>query len=183
MTISDNDLRAETGPQPAARVVGGLVQSGVDDDGEAGIMCWRCDHPGATTEEYLTYLAETLDRDRWVVQYVVSEHQPSAYTVGLHGLGLPELLVTGLPEKISVQLLDSAAHEMADHDTRLEPGRRSRSIIPTCTSGSRNSSTGACSARCSWCGPTTSGTGRGTADGVKVDVGRSRCSGRAIRCG
>jgi len=98
------------------------VQSGVDDDGEAGIMCWRCDHPGATTEEYLTYLAETLDRDRWVVQYVVSEHQPSAYTVGLHGLGLPELLVTGLPEKISVQLLDSAAHEMADHDTRLEPG-------------------------------------------------------------
>ncbi len=98
------------------------MQSGVDDDGEAGIVCWRCDHPGATTEEYLTYLAETLERDRWVVQYVVSEHQPSAYTVGLHGLGLPELLVTGLPEKISVQLLDSAAHEMAYHDTRLEPG-------------------------------------------------------------
>ena len=72
-----------------ARNVRGLVQSGVDDDGEAGIVCWRCDHPGATTEEYLTYLAETLERDRWVVQYVVSDHQPSAYTVGLHDLGLP----------------------------------------------------------------------------------------------
>ncbi|MDQ1306595.1 MAG: hypothetical protein QG671_2427, partial [Actinomycetota bacterium] len=43
-------------------------------------------------------------------------------TVGLHDLGLPELLVTGLPENISVQLLDSAAHEMAYHDTRLELG-------------------------------------------------------------
>ena len=98
------------------------MQSGVDDDGEASSMCWRCDHPGATTEEYLTYLAETLQRDRWVVQYVVSEQQPSAYTVGLHSLGLPELLVTVLPEKISVQLLDSAAHEMAYHGARLEPG-------------------------------------------------------------
>ena len=64
---------------------------------------------------------------------------------------------------------------------RIEERWPSRSIIPTCTSRSRTSFTGARSARCSWCGPTTIGTGRGIADGATL--GGSRCSGRAIRSG
>ena len=84
-------------------------------------MCWRCDHPEATDEEYLEYLGQTIERDQWVVQYGENKGRPLAYTVGLHGLGLPELLVTGLPEQKSKSLLHSAAHEMACHDAVVEP--------------------------------------------------------------
>lgn len=84
-------------------------------------MCWLCDHPEATKEEYLKILVETIEEHRWVVQYVVGRDRPFAYTVGLHALGLPELLITGLKEDASVRLLNSAAHDMVYHGTLLEP--------------------------------------------------------------
>ena len=57
-------------------------------------MCWQCDHPHATTDDYLDELVKIIKKNRWAVQYVEGEDRPFAYTIGLHELGLPELLVT-----------------------------------------------------------------------------------------
>jgi hypothetical protein len=70
-------------------------------------MCWKCDHPGATTEEYLAELRETVLKHGWAVQYVESERMPFAYTIGLTRYGLPELLTTGLPPRRSARLLNA----------------------------------------------------------------------------
>ncbi len=53
-------------------------------------MCWQCDNPSATTEDYLNVLRATIRRDHgWAVQYVESDNRPFAYTVGLHSRGCP----------------------------------------------------------------------------------------------
>lgn len=36
-------------------------------------MCWQCDHPGATTADYLQELRLTIRKHRWAVQYVEDE--------------------------------------------------------------------------------------------------------------
>ena len=59
-------------------------------------MCWQCDNPNGTTEEYLGELRETIRVNGWAVQGVEDDRRPLAYTIGLHDRGLPELLVTGL---------------------------------------------------------------------------------------
>lgn len=72
-------------------------------------MCWRCDHPEATLDDYLEVLHGTIVKNGWAVQYVESERKPFAYTVGLHACGLPELLITAVSPRRSLQLLNSAA--------------------------------------------------------------------------
>ncbi|HET9082060.1 MAG TPA: DUF4262 domain-containing protein [Trebonia sp.] len=74
-------------------------------------MCWQCDHPGATWQDYLGHLRELLERHCWVVQGVQRERQRPAYayTVGLPRHQRPELVVTGLPYDRAVDLLNSAA--------------------------------------------------------------------------
>jgi hypothetical protein len=55
-------------------------------------MCWRCDHPGATYDEYLTYMHGLITRWGWAVQGVQRDgpHPPWAYTAGLTEAGLAE---------------------------------------------------------------------------------------------
>jgi hypothetical protein len=81
-------------------------------------MCWQCDHPGATWQEYLGHLRELLERHCWVVQGVQRERQrpPYAYTVGLPRHQRPELVVTGLPYGRAVDLLNSVAEHVLHAD-------------------------------------------------------------------
>lgn len=84
-------------------------------------MCWQCDHPDATAEEYRDILRDTIRDHGWAVQYVESDRRPFAYTVGLHGRGLPELLITGLPADTACRVLNSLAHMIVDDGTTLAP--------------------------------------------------------------
>ena len=52
-------------------------------------MCWKCDHPDSTVEQWLDAIRATVDKHGWAVQYVESDRAPYAYTVGLHEHGLP----------------------------------------------------------------------------------------------
>jgi len=84
-------------------------------------MCWQCDHPDRTTDDYLDVLRKIIDGHQWAVQFIEDEDRPFAYTVGLTDLGLPELLITGLPPRTSKRLLNSIAHDMVDDGTILRP--------------------------------------------------------------
>jgi hypothetical protein len=86
-------------------------------------MCWQCDHPGATTADYLKELRATVREHGWAVQYVESDRKPFAYTVGLHDRGLPELLVTGTSPSWAVEVLNCFAREALD-GRDLRPGTR-----------------------------------------------------------
>jgi hypothetical protein len=72
-------------------------------------MCWHCDNPNGTTEEYLDELRATIGTHGWVVQGVEDDRRPYAYTIGLHDRGLPELLVTGLSQEEAAGLLNDVA--------------------------------------------------------------------------
>lgn len=72
-------------------------------------MCWQCDHPDKTQNDYLALLRQKIQSRGWVVQYVESDRRPFAYTIGLHDRGLPELLATGLSPKEALWLLNTFA--------------------------------------------------------------------------
>ncbi|MGB5112446.1 MAG: DUF4262 domain-containing protein [Mycobacterium sp.] len=72
-------------------------------------VCWQCDHPGATRQDYLDVLRGKAMKNGWAVQYVETA-PPFAYTIGLSEAGLPELLVTGLSPEQSMSLLNVVAH-------------------------------------------------------------------------
>jgi hypothetical protein len=86
-------------------------------------MCWKCDHPGSTTEEYLAELRETMLEHGWAVQYVESDRRPFAYTIGLTRYGLPELLVTGVAPRRAVRMLNTHGPQTV-RDGRPAPGTR-----------------------------------------------------------
>lgn len=71
-------------------------------------MCWACDQGSASQLEQVGRL---IERHGWAVQYAPGGpgHAPYAYTAGLTAIGLPELVVTGLPAARSTALLDQAA--------------------------------------------------------------------------
>lgn len=77
-------------------------------------MCWQCDHPDATTDDYLEILRETIRGHGWAVQYVEDDRAPFGYTIGLQPHGLPELLVTGMAPPLTLRVLNSVAHAMVD---------------------------------------------------------------------
>ena len=77
-------------------------------------MCWMCDHPEATVQEWLDAVREMVQKHGWAVQFVESDRMAYAYTVGLHERGLPELLVTGLSPKRATHLLNSVADYLVD---------------------------------------------------------------------
>jgi hypothetical protein len=83
-------------------------------------MCWQCDHPGSTRQDYLDVLRGVVIQNGWAGQYVEAD-PPFAYTVGLSGAGLPELLITGLPPARSMLLLNEMAHYMV-HKVEPSPG-------------------------------------------------------------
>src|SRR6476661_6742042 len=72
-------------------------------------MCWQCDNPNGTTEEYLGELRETIRINGWAVQGVEDDRRPYTYTIGLHDRGLPELLVTGLSPQRAARVLNDVA--------------------------------------------------------------------------
>ena len=84
-------------------------------------MCWQCDNPHGTIDDYLQILRDIVRDHGWAVQFVESEQRPFAYTIGLHDKGLPELLITGLPPKNSARLLNSIAHQIVDDGVALRP--------------------------------------------------------------
>ena len=88
-------------------------------------MCWQCEHPEATWQDYVAHLRELLEEHCWVVQGVQRERQRPAYayTIGLAAHGRPELVVTGLPYDSAAALLNSAARRALQTDV-LRPGER-----------------------------------------------------------
>jgi hypothetical protein len=88
-------------------------------------MCWVCDHPGSTGQDYLEYLRGLLEQRCWIVIGVQRDRHrpPYSYTVGLTDHGQPELVVTGLPQRRATDLLnDVAAHLL--HAEAPAPGER-----------------------------------------------------------
>lgn len=88
-------------------------------------MCWLCDHPGASYDNYLDYLRGKIARHGWAVQGVQGDrtHPPWAYTIGLTPHGRPELVVTAMRPVQAAQLLNKvAAHVLRDGPPR--PGER-----------------------------------------------------------
>ncbi len=78
-------------------------------------MCWHCDHPEKNRHDYLADEVRPLIREHgWMVQTVDAGrlHAELAYTVGLTDAGLPELVLTGLPERRSGRLLNFLAGQM-----------------------------------------------------------------------
>jgi hypothetical protein len=88
-------------------------------------MCWMCDNPEATFEDYDDLVRSAIDRDGWFVQSVQpGRRQPGfSYTVGLTALGRPELLVTGRPMRVARDLLNGITAHLVHHEGgRLRPG-------------------------------------------------------------
>ena len=75
-------------------------------------MCWQCDHPEVPQQEYLRLLREKVVEKGWLVMRIEDRAKSFSYTVGLTDHGLPELLITGLPQQMSQQLLDHVARYM-----------------------------------------------------------------------
>jgi hypothetical protein len=72
------------------------------------IMCWQCDHPESTRQDYNDHMRELIDRFGWAVVGVEDDriHPAYAYTLGLTPHGKPELVVTGLPLPRATWLLN-----------------------------------------------------------------------------
>src|ERR1700757_378428 len=99
------------------------VQRGVKHDERGLAMCWKYDHPGGTTEEYLAELRQTMLESGWAVQYVESDRMPFAYTIGLTRYGVPELLVTGVAPRRAARMLNTLGRR-ATSGQRPIPGMR-----------------------------------------------------------
>lgn len=90
-------------------------------------MCWICDHPEATRDDYLSHLRGLIGKFGWAVQGVERDriHPPWAYTAGLTAYRRPELVITGMPVRRAGRLLnDIAAHVL--HAEPPRPGEQVR---------------------------------------------------------
>lgn len=90
-------------------------------------MCWMCDHPNATRQDYLDHIMSLVASHCWAVQGVERDRYrpPYAYTVGLTAHDKPELVITGMSVTRAAELLnDVAAHLL--HAPALAPGERTR---------------------------------------------------------
>ncbi len=79
-------------------------------------MCWECDHPGSSHQDYLDHMQGLIDRFGWAVTGVEGDriHPPWAYTLGLTPHGKPELVVTGLALPRATWLLNAVAGYVLD---------------------------------------------------------------------
>jgi hypothetical protein len=72
------------------------------------------------------HLAQTIRTHRWAVQYVAggedSTEPPFGYTVGLFGMGHPELVVVGLGYALAGDMLNTVGAMVRDGD-QLVPGQ------------------------------------------------------------
>src|SRR5215471_11367155 len=74
-------------------------------------MCWECDHPQSSHQDYLDHMQGLIDHSGWAVVGIEDDriHPPWAYTIGLTPRGRPELVVTGLPLSRATWLLNTVA--------------------------------------------------------------------------
>ncbi len=74
-------------------------------------MCWQCDHPDKTYDDYLDLCRVMIQEHGWMIQFVEGNRRraPCAYTAGLTAHGLPELVVTGLCTHQAHDLLQGVA--------------------------------------------------------------------------
>ncbi len=88
-------------------------------------MCSRCDNPdeSAEAEDHLDELRESLREHLWAVKCVEDDKHPYAYTLGLHELGMPELLATGVTTERALALFGLFAPEAIQNGTP-SPGDR-----------------------------------------------------------
>jgi hypothetical protein len=79
-------------------------------------MCWECDHPESSHQDYLDHMQGLIDRFGWAVVGVADDgvHPPWAYTLGLTPLRRPELVVTGLPLPRATWLLNEVGLYVLD---------------------------------------------------------------------
>jgi hypothetical protein len=75
-------------------------------------MCWQCDHPNATIEDYFDEVRATIRKHGWFVQYIESDRVPFAYTIGLDDWDLPELMITAVSPQRATRLLNRVAADM-----------------------------------------------------------------------
>lgn len=72
------------------------------------------------------HLAQTIRTHRWAVQYVTrgedSDEPPFGYTVGLFGMGHPELVVVGLGYELACDMLNTVGAMVRDGD-QMVPGQ------------------------------------------------------------
>jgi len=104
-------------------LVGPLVQAGPNYGKRKGVMCWLCDHPGATRDDYYDLLQGKIRKKGWTIQYVESDRRPYAYTIGLHDWDVPELLITGVSPPRALRLLDMVARKSVSGEV-LVPGQQ-----------------------------------------------------------
>ena len=84
-------------------------------------MCWMCDNPTATFDDYLDEVVRpVVERLGFAVQATESHGAPLAYTVGLTARGAAELVVTGKPPDDAYDLLTAV---LVGEETPM-PGRR-----------------------------------------------------------
>lgn len=88
-------------------------------------MCYICNNPGANREDYLAIVRESIRECGMFIQHVegnARRHSTDfSYTIGLHGIGHPELLVLGCDPNTATNLLSWVAHEVG-HGRMLVPG-------------------------------------------------------------
>lgn len=74
-------------------------------------MCWKCDNPQASDDDYLAEVRRRIDSNGWQIVAVPGTRvlAPFAYTVGLAVRGVPELVVTGKRPDPAAALLDEVA--------------------------------------------------------------------------
>ena len=89
-------------------------------------MCWQCDHPGSTWDDFIDHVGELIADYGWVVQGVKRERArpPWSYTVGLTALNKPEVVVTGMRADDAADLLNDVAY----HLTHADPPRHGEQI-------------------------------------------------------
>ena len=79
----------------------------------------------AWLDQEAAHLADTIRTHRWAVQYVGpgQDQPPFGYTIGLFGLGHPELVVAGLGQANTHAILQRVA-ELVLVSRRLVPGEQ-----------------------------------------------------------
>lgn len=98
-------------------------------------MCWQCDNPSKTTDDFLSEVViPVIARNGWAVQAVQggARSAPFAYTIGLTELGLPELVVTGLAAYRSAPVLNGMAAHWSHADAVPVHGEHIDTTYDTC---------------------------------------------------
>lgn len=88
-------------------------------------MCWMCDHPGATYDDYLAMMQDKIRTYGWAIEGVEREgdHPPWFYTAGLTEFGRPELVITGISMARGACLLNQVAGHLV-HAPPPRPGEQ-----------------------------------------------------------